>query len=630
MTRKGLPERAAPGGQCCLLQIDDEEESKPSNSIQLTFSYADRPKYEGQVLVSALLGSSQSRYKRRRREGVPRDRSLATWVWGHTMSKTMIAELARDRSRPITTDLVDQAEARPNASTTSASGNAAGVWAVVLLAGLWGWTVLTVSVPAMSFRIDWAGSATPIEASTAIVVGLAGVLAYVRYSLTGLRAALLLSLAFAVLALNHIVFGIVVMPGSHSLRSQTAEYMWAAGRLVAAGLLLASAWRRPAEHGDEKRSRKVALSTLTVVFVLVGVQLVLLALAGWLPALTSDRAAGTTTTGLVPGITWIGLAIAWLGTALFLLAAVAHLRPTNGSSNSSPWLAPAIVVAAFSHLHYMLYPRVPGDLVSTGDLLLLVFVVLLFLGITWEFRTAYVAGQSRLSEMQRIESSKSDFFSTITHELGQPIATVRGFAVALSRQWPQLDEAERLELVRDIDRESGYLAELGEQAATLANFDAHGFSLLLRVQSAVELAREAADMAGESGDRLKVLIEPPAEEAIIEGDRYRLLQVVRNLLSNAFKYSGPDTPVELRVDATPTTVSLTVLDRGPGISPSDLPLLFRPFSRLQGAHMVSGSGLGLYISKKIVEAHQGELEADTAPGEGSAFRVVLPRSDRLP
>jgi hypothetical protein len=300
------------------------------------------------------------------------------------MSDAIVAELAHDQSTPITPALGKRVEAYLDAPTTSPSGNTAALWAVVLLVGLWAWTVVIVSVPRLSFHIDWPGAATPIEASTAIVVGLTGILAYLRYSLTGQRAALLLALGFAVLTLNHIVFGIVVMPGSHSLAPRTAEYMWATGRIVAASLLLASAWQRPSEHGAEMRYRKFALSTMAVVFVLVGAQLALLALAGWLPALTSDRVADAANMGLAPGITWICLTIAWLGTALFLLAALAHLRPRHNGSSTSPWLAPAIVVAAFSHLHYMLYPRASGDLVSTGDLLLLAFVVLLFLGITWE------------------------------------------------------------------------------------------------------------------------------------------------------------------------------------------------------------------------------------------------------
>jgi signal transduction histidine kinase len=126
---------------------------------------------------------------------------------------------------------------------------------------------------------------------------------------------------------------------------------------------------------------------------------------------------------------------------------------------------------------------------------------------------------------------------------------------------------------------------------------------------------------------LAVWIDPTAEEAMVEADRARLLQVFRNLLSNAGKYSTPRTMVQFVMDATETDVIFTVVDSGPGIAEEDIPRLFQRFSRIRSAHTtnVPGSGLGLYITRRIVEAHGGRIWAESTPGVGSTFGFSLPR-----
>ena len=154
-----------------------------------------------------------------------------------------------------------------------------------------------------------------------------------------------------------------------------------------------------------------------------------------------------------------------------------------------------------------------------------------------------------------------------------------------------------------------------------------GFALHRDRERAADLARDAADAVVELGNRLSVSVQPMAEDANVEADRSRLLQVFRNLLSNAEKYSDPGSAVQLLVDATEAEVMFEVIDRGPGIAEEDNPRLFQRFSRIRAPHTttVRGSGLGLFISRGIVEAHGGRIWAESTSGIGSRFGFSIPR-----
>ena len=146
----------------------------------------------------------------------------------------------------------------------------------------------------------------------------------------------------------------------------------------------------------------------------------------------------------------------------------------------------------------------------------------------------------------------------------------------------------------------------------------------------VELAREAAEAVPGIEERLKVRIDPLVEDAVVPADRARILQVFRNLFSNALKYSRPDTPVVLSVECEDgIAVRFSVENEGPGIDPESMPRLFQRFSRVRAAGMerVPGSGLGLYIARRIVEDHGGTIWAESEPGRTATFSFTLPTAD---
>jgi signal transduction histidine kinase len=516
------------------------------------------------------------------------------------------------------------------------------LWLGLLLAALFAWTILIASTRTFRFNVYWPRARLPIETTGMVVATLTAALGYLRYSLSRSPSSLFLALAFTTLAVNHFVFGILITPGTSGISGEEVYY-WTIGRLFAVGLLLLGtlpAFQEPRDSPHPLRSFILG-SVVTLALLAIG-EGTLHIFHEHLPLLVSPPAAGTIAGGILPGLTFIDLLLGGLGTSLYLVAALVYVNEVPGRYLQPPWLAPALIVAAFSHLHYMLFPTVFTDRISTGDFLRVGFAVLLLIGLLWEVRASFLAERERaeeaarayeterqrVQELERLERAKADFFNMITHELIHPVAALRGFAVTLTKRWAQLDDETRLAMIERMDQESARLRDLAEDAGTVAYVEDEGFALQLRRERAAELARDAADAVVEMGNRLVVQVDPTADDAVVVSDRSRLLQVFRNLLSNAEKYSTPGTTVQVVVNATETDVSFMVVDSGPGIAQDDIPRLFQRFSRIRAAQTTSvpGSGLGLYITRRIVEAHGGRIWAESSAGVGSRFGFSLPRA----
>jgi signal transduction histidine kinase len=180
-----------------------------------------------------------------------------------------------------------------------------------------------------------------------------------------------------------------------------------------------------------------------------------------------------------------------------------------------------------------------------------------------------------------------------------------------------------------MDAESKRLRDLAEEVVSVSRLDSPGFSIRPHPERVRDLIREVKGAAAGMEDRLVVRMDDVVGAVSITIDRARILQVFRNLLSNAVKYSPGGSAVELDVTLGADEVLFEVRDRGPGIPEEDLPRLFHQFTRLHraGEEEVGGSGLGLYISRRIVESHGGRMFARSTVGEGSVFAFTLARAE---
>jgi signal transduction histidine kinase len=231
---------------------------------------------------------------------------------------------------------------------------------------------------------------------------------------------------------------------------------------------------------------------------------------------------------------------------------------------------------------------------------------------------------ARLEAQVRAEK---ELLANVSHELRTPLARIR-VAVELAAEG-DLERARRH--LAGIGADLDELEHLVEDVLAAARLDlaAGNGTGLPAARDEVDvgaLARAAADRFRAAWPERALAVEVAERLPPVRGDAALLRRLLANLLDNARKYSEPPAPVTLGARAADGAVLLEVRDRGIGIAPEDLPHLFTPFFRTDRsrARGTGGVGLGLALARRIARAHGGEIEAESAPGEGTTFRVRLP------
>ncbi|MGZ3480599.1 MAG: sensor histidine kinase, partial [Myxococcaceae bacterium] len=248
---------------------------------------------------------------------------------------------------------------------------------------------------------------------------------------------------------------------------------------------------------------------------------------------------------------------------------------------------------------------------------------------------ALAADNARLYEEAREAIRlRDEFLSVASHELRTPLTPLNLKLGLLRRLADQAGEGTlpAAQVAADISiaaRHVQRLTNLVDHLLDVTHIRAGRLQLQLELVDLAEVVRDAgarlASLAAESGSIIQV--EAPAGCTGI-WDRMRLEQIATNLLSNALKY-GAGKPVQLRLEEEgPAAVVLSVRDAGVGMEPSVLDRIFGRFERGHSGRNYPGLGLGLYFTRQIVAALEGTISVESAPGEGSVFRVVLPRSRR--
>jgi PAS domain S-box-containing protein len=240
-----------------------------------------------------------------------------------------------------------------------------------------------------------------------------------------------------------------------------------------------------------------------------------------------------------------------------------------------------------------------------------------------EARTRELAAAK--AQAEQASQAKTEFLSRMSHELRTPLNAILGFGQLLELAPLQREEADH---VREVLRAGRHLLDLINEVLDLAAVEAGRLRLDLRplaplplVDECLALIRPALQQAG-----LTLALDPGPPGLHVLADPGRLKQVLLNLLSNAVKYNraGGQVSVHLR-PAAGDTVEIAVADTGHGLTPAQQVRLFRPFERLEAhAGGIQGTGIGLSVSRGLVELMHGRIEVDSRPGTGSRFSVTLP------
>ncbi|HEV3138673.1 MAG TPA: HAMP domain-containing sensor histidine kinase [Pirellulales bacterium] len=222
-----------------------------------------------------------------------------------------------------------------------------------------------------------------------------------------------------------------------------------------------------------------------------------------------------------------------------------------------------------------------------------------------------------------------EFVANAAHELRSPLAAVQSSVEVTLNTDRTIEEYQ--DLLCEIADQCGQLRVLVNQLLLLAETDAVRFPVEKRPVRFDQLLEKSIDMfRGAAEERGINLISDVRDQIVVEGDGDRLRQVVNNLIDNSLKFTlrGGQVLISLRYESAHRQLVLQVADTGPGISPLDLPHVFERFYRgdksRQRENLTHGNGLGLSICQSIITAHGGTIRADSAPGHGATFTVLLP------
>ena len=216
------------------------------------------------------------------------------------------------------------------------------------------------------------------------------------------------------------------------------------------------------------------------------------------------------------------------------------------------------------------------------------------------------------------------FLSLLSHELRTPVTSIYAGASVLGGRWEKLDQGTRVELLGDVVAESDQLFRLVEDLMVLARFD-EGIAIMEEPALLQRLVPSVIEVEQRRWPGVDFVLDSPPDLHAVSGDETSIKQVVRNLLSNAAKYSTGTRDVRIELSAESGGVSVRVLDRGVGLSEDVLTHLFSPFYRAPStAAVAAGAGIGLYVCHRLVDAMGGRMWARRRHGGGSEFGFWLP------
>jgi two-component system sensor histidine kinase KdpD len=249
-------------------------------------------------------------------------------------------------------------------------------------------------------------------------------------------------------------------------------------------------------------------------------------------------------------------------------------------------------------------------------------------------RSIAIEATARMEAAREGERLRTALIDSLTHELRTPLTSIRAAATTLLES-EGLDEAGRVDLAKIVDEEAARLDSLIGEAVVMAEIDANVVQVHLVPQHPRALLEQTVEESRKILASHRVTIAAEGEQDKTDEpawfDPHLLGRVLRHLLENAASYTPPGSSITLSSRRTGERLEFRVEDNGPGIDALDLPLIFEKFYRgKRGAITGKGSGMGLAITRAILTAHGGAIEATSQPGQGSCFRFWVPLVEKEP
>jgi two-component system, OmpR family, sensor histidine kinase KdpD len=229
--------------------------------------------------------------------------------------------------------------------------------------------------------------------------------------------------------------------------------------------------------------------------------------------------------------------------------------------------------------------------------------------------------------LRETEKLQTALLNSVSHDLRTPLVSIIGVLSSLQQDGINLDDAAKMNLVQVARDEADKLNHLIANLLDVSRIEAGAISLLKQPADIQELVGAALDQLGSRAGAHKIKTTIPGELPFISVDFALIVQTLVNILENAVKYSPDGSTIEINAWEEERQATIEIADRGIGIPAPDISHVFDKFYRVQRPDNVTGTGLGLFISKSIVEAHGGSIIAENRPGGGISIKIILPMTE---
>ncbi|MBW3561505.1 MAG: ATP-binding protein [Actinobacteria bacterium] len=223
---------------------------------------------------------------------------------------------------------------------------------------------------------------------------------------------------------------------------------------------------------------------------------------------------------------------------------------------------------------------------------------------------------------EQVDLARSDLVATVSHEIRSPLSSVKGFTKTMLAKWDRFSDDQKRQMLATINADADRVTRLLTELLDVARIDAGRVQLHRLMVDIQPILERVVDKARHHDDGPEVRLDVPEDLPDLYLDPDKFEQVLTNLVDNAVRYA-PEGPIDVEAEEGAGEVQIRVRDRGPGIAADQRSSIFAKFSRGRG-NKRAGTGLGLYITKGLVQAHGGRVWVDAEEGVGSTFQVALP------
>ena len=236
--------------------------------------------------------------------------------------------------------------------------------------------------------------------------------------------------------------------------------------------------------------------------------------------------------------------------------------------------------------------------------------------------SALIVTMRRADVQQRLDAARSDLVSTVSHEIRSPLTSVKGFVKTLLAKWDRFTDEQKQQMLATVNEDADRVTRLLGELLDVSRIDANRLQLRRQMVAVPTIAERVADRLRHHDENHRIVVDFTEDFPQLYADPDKIDQVLTNLVENALKYGAGTTTIQGWADESEATV--VVRDEGKGIPVQYLQQIFTKFFRRAGERR-TGTGLGLYITKGIVEAHGGRIWATSEEGRGAHMHFTLPQ-----